>query len=147
MTPNETFAELHQAAKKLGGAKLFTVTILDRTKGLAWRAYTSHPDDYPTTGTKPLGQDGWREQVIDRGKAFVANTTDGFSQYFSDHALINALGCESAINIPVKDNELVVATVNILDEENHFTPERTEALKALVHQSTPALLMAFAQFD
>lgn len=145
MTPDETFAQLHKAADELCGAKLFTVTVLDRAAGLARRAYTSHPDDYPTTGTKPLGEDAWRRKVIDRGETFIANETEGFSPFFSDYPQINALGCESAINIPVKDHELVVATVNILDVENHFTPERADALEALVGRSTPALLRSFAQ--
>lgn len=147
MTPQDTFARLHNATQEVCGAKLFTVTVLDRAGGLARRAYTSHPEDYPTTGTKPMGQDAWRQQVIDRGEIFVANETSGFSPFFSDYPLINALGCESAVNIPVKSQGEVVATVNILDVAGHFTPARVAALEEVVNRFTPDLLAAFPLVD
>jgi hypothetical protein len=140
-----TFAALHRAADAACGARLFTVTVLDRKAGLARRAYTSHPVDYPATGTKPLRDDAWSDQVIGAGESFVANSTAEFAIYFSDHALINALGCESAMNIPVADDDgLVVGTVNILDAAGHFTPERISTLEWLVKSHRPDLLAAFA---
>ncbi|HEY9019132.1 MAG TPA: GAF domain-containing protein [Paracoccaceae bacterium] len=140
-----TFAALHRAADAACGARLFTVTVLDRTAGLARRAYTSHPLDYPATGTKPLRDDAWSDLVIGEGKSFVANSTPDFAIYFSDHALINALGCESALNIPVADDSgLVVGTVNILDAAGHFTPQRVSTLESLVKTHRSALLTAFA---
>ncbi|MDA4845452.1 GAF domain-containing protein [Hoeflea poritis] len=139
----DTFTALHAAAKAACGAQLFTVTLLDRTAGLAWRAYSSHPDDYPVTGTKPMGENDWTRHVLERGETFVANETAEFSSYFSDHALINALGCEAAVNIPVSDDELVQGTINILDKEGHFTPERVAALESLVADNRADLLNAF----
>lgn len=144
MTADDTFAALHRAADSACGAKLFTVTVLDRTAGLARRVYSSHPDDYPVTGTKPMGSSAWTEQVIGRGEVFVANGTDGFAPYFSDHALINSLGCEAAMNIPVRDGELVVGTVNILDAAGHFTQARAAQLQQLVADHAERLLVAFA---
>lgn len=144
MTPDQTFAALHGAAKDACGARLFTVTVLDRDAGVARRAYSSHPEDYPVTGTKPMTDNAWAERVIHRGEPFVANRTAEFSIYFADHALINALGCEAAMNIPVRDEGTVVGTVNILDAENHFTPERAATLTALVADHRDALLAAFA---
>lgn len=145
MSHDDTFAALHHAAEAACGARLFTITVLDRKAGLARRAYTSHPVDYPATGTKPMRNDGWTDQVIGAGRSFVANTTAEFSPYFSDHPLINALGCHSAMNIPVSENGLVVGTVNILDAEGHFTPERVALLEALVADHRASLLAAFAQ--
>ncbi|MCC5969232.1 MAG: GAF domain-containing protein [Pararhodobacter sp.] len=149
MTPNApdaVFAALHKAAQDCCGARLFTVTVLDRTAGLARRAYTSHPVDYPTSGTKPLRADAWSGHVVRDGHSFVANSTPEFAIYFSDHALINALGCAAAMNIPVADDSGQVAgTVNILDVAGHFTPERAEMLEALVSEHRPALLAAMAQ--
>ena len=40
MTPDDTFAALHRAADAACGARLFTVTVLDRKAGLARRAYS-----------------------------------------------------------------------------------------------------------
>lgn len=134
------FDALRQAA----GVRLFTITVVDREAGLARRAYSSHPVDYPVTGTKPIGDDGWSRQVLGQGQSFVANTTPEFAIYFGDHALINALGCQSAMNIPVQREGVVAGTVNLLDVEGHFTPERAAELERIVEDATPRLLEAFA---
>jgi hypothetical protein len=144
--PDAVFAALHAQARETCGARLFTVTVLDRAAGLARRAYTSHPADYPTSGTKPMRNDGWTDIVLGAGQSFVANTTAEFAIYFSDHALINALGCESAMNIPVSDDAgLVVGTINILDAAGHFTPDRAARLEGLVARHRAALLAAMAR--
>lgn len=144
--PDTVFAALHDEARASCGARLFTVTVLDRAAGLARRAYTSHPADYPTSGTKPMKPNRWSEIVLTEGRSFVANSTPEFAIYFGDHALINALGCESAMNIPVADDAgQVVATVNILDAAGHFTPERIAALEGLVTRHRSALLDAAAR--
>lgn len=145
MTPDETFAALHRAADTACGARLFTVTVLDRKAGLARRAYSSHPVEYPATGTKPMRNDAWSDLVIGQGRSFVANSTPEFAIYFSDHALINALGCHSALNMPVSDGAQVVGTVNVLDVAGHFTPDRVATLESLVAAHRPALLAAMAQ--
>lgn len=134
------FDDLRQAA----GVRLFTVTVVDRRAGLARRAYSSHPVDYPVTGTKPIGDDGWSRRVLGQGTSFVANTTPEFAIYFGDHALINALGCHSAMNIPVLRDGVVAGTVNLLDDEGHFTPERAADLERIVGDATPRLLAAFS---
>ena len=86
--------------------------------------------------------DGWSQIVIDQGRSFVANSTKDFAPYFPDHALINALGCQSAMNIPVSDGVQVLGTINALDVEGHFTPDRAGRLEALVEAHRPALLAA-----
>jgi hypothetical protein len=91
-----------------------------------------------------MGDTAWTEQVVGRGETFVANATAEFSSYFPDHALINDLGCEAAINIPVTDASQVVGTVNILDAAGHFTPARVQALEELVAARRDDLLGAFA---
>lgn len=144
MTPEDIFAALHRAADTACGARLFTVTVIDRAAGVATRTYSSHPEAYPVTGTKPMSQNAWIEQVIERGETFVANSTAEFAIYFSDHALINELGCEAALNIPVTQAGQVVGTVNILDAAGHFSPSRTRVLEQLVIDHRADLLDAFA---
>ena len=128
----KTFAELHMAIAAHGGARLFTVTVLDRKAQVCRRAYTSHPLDYPVSGTKPMTDDGWSRQCIDGLQTFVANRTAEFSPYFPDHAQINRLGCHSAVNVPVIGGGLVRGTVNLLDVEGHFTPNRVRTVEALI---------------
>lgn len=117
-TPDALYAELHRAT----GGRLFTVTVLDRAAGLARRVYTSHPDSYPVSGTKPMAQGAWTGMVIERAEVFVANSVAEFAPYFADHAVIESLGCGSALNVPIRDG-LVIGTVNILDRPGHFSAD------------------------
>ncbi|EEW26629.1 GAF domain-containing protein [Rhodobacter ferrooxidans] len=130
--PDQTFAALHTAADCAIGVQLFTVTVQDAAAGVVRRAYSSHPEDYPVSGTKPLQTDRWSAQVLGEGRMFVANTTAEFADVFPDHALINALGCQSAVNVPVTLGGVVLGTVNLLDVEGHFTPDRLAVLQRLM---------------
>jgi len=132
--PQTTFAALHDAIDRALGARLFTVSVIDTDRQIAWRAYTSDATAYPLTGEKPILRDAWTDLVIGAKQTFVANTTAEFEPYFPDHAFINELGCESAMNIPVLSDGKVIGTVNILDKANHFDPARATAAKRLVRE-------------
>ena len=139
-----TYATLHAACAALG-TRLFTVSTQDLTAGLARRAYTSHPVDYPVSGTKPLTRDGWYDHCIAGRQTFVANTTPEFARYFFDHDLITALGLGSCINIPIVHGGAVLGTVNLLAEEQHFTPERLAAYHALIASQHAGLVAEMAK--
>ncbi len=134
---------LHQACAALG-TRLFTISTQDTEAGLARRAYTSHPVEYPVSGTKPLTRDGWYDHCITGRQTFVANTTPEFARYFFDHALITSLGLGSCINIPIFNDAEVLGTVNLLAEEHHFTPEKLAAYQALTVQHHDALIAAMS---
>lgn len=134
-------ADLHAQCAALG-TRLFTVTAQDEKAGLARRVYTSHPVEYPVSGTKPLTKDGWYEATIVGKQTFVANTPPEFAKYFFDHELILSLGLGSCINIPVDDGGPVLGTVNLLAEAGHFNPQRLAAYHALVAAAQPALCAA-----
>lgn len=136
-----TFSDLHARCAALG-TRLFTVTKLDEEAGLFSRVFTSHPVEYPVSGTKPMEKDGWYDTTIAGRRTFVANTPPEFAKYFFDHELIVSLGLGSCINVPVVDGDVVLGTVNILAEAGHFTPERLAAYEALVAEATPALAAA-----
>lgn len=133
----QIYQTMHSACAALG-ARLFTVTVLDVAQDLTRRAYSSHPVEYPVSGTKPLTHDGWHEHCITGQQVFVANTTPEFAKYFFDHALITSLGLGSVINIPIVSEGTVIGTVNILGEEHHFTPDRLlsyQELAKIHHQA------------
>ena len=135
---------LHAECAALG-TRLFTVTVQDEAAGLARRAYTSHPVEYPVSGTKPLTRDGWYDQCIGARQVFVANTTPEFAKYFFDHALITSLGLGSCINVPIFSGDgPVCGTVNLLAEEHHFTPAKLAAYEALIAQGHAALVAKMA---
>ena len=141
---SQTYQILHAACAALG-TRLFTVTVIDDAAGVARRAYSSMPREYPISGTKPLTRDGWYAHTIEGRQTFVANTTPEFAKYFFDHALITSLSLGSCINVPVftPDGPLL-GTVNLLAEEHHFTPEKLTAYAALIARDHAALLQAMA---
>lgn len=139
-----TFAALHADCAALGTI-LFTVTRNDFGAMLAHRAYSSHPQEYPAHGTKPLTDDAWFDLCITRAQPFVANTPEAFRDHFFDHALITSIGLGSAANLPVvADDGRVAGTVNLLAEPGHFTDARLHAYQALVDRNRPGLLADLA---
>ena len=139
-----TYATLHAECSALG-TRLFTVTVQDLPAGLARRAYTSHPVEYPLSGTKPLTRDGWYDHCIAGRQTFVANTAPEFARYFFDHALITALGLGACINVPIVGGDAVLGTVNLLAEEQHFTAERLAAYHTIITGHHPALVTRMAK--
>jgi GAF domain-containing protein len=127
---------LERLADGLFGVKLFTVTVVDMAKGVARRLYTSDPESYPVSGTKPIVVDAWFKQVVLGRQSFVRNTLAEIAEHFPDHKLIGKLGCGSVLNMPVALGGEVVGTVNCLHAEQHFTPERVAAAG---HLALPAL--------
>lgn len=138
-TPQGPFRTLHRETAAQVGCRIFTILALDPAQSLAWRAYTSHPAEYPVTRTKPVLKDAWHARVIERGESFVANTLAEFSELFEDHELIRSLGCEAVVNLPVTDGKDVIGVVNVLDRAGHFTASRVAALEALVDRHLVAL--------
>lgn len=133
---------LQALAQQTVGCKLFTVTTVDMDANLARRLYTNMPDAYPVSGTKPITVDPWFELVVQGRKTFVANTLEEIASHFPDWELIGSLGCGSCVNLPVAIGGTVVGTVNMLDEEQHFTLERVALVDHLLMPAMTAFLAA-----
>ena len=143
ITPDQAYDALSDLTKALVGAKLFTVMTVDMDTGLAQRTYTSDPENYPTSGTKPITRNSWFTIVHDRHECFVANTIEDIAKVFPDYELINALGCQSVINLPIVIGGTLAATVNILHEAGFYTEERVQcAMELLTLPSIAALCVA-----
>jgi GAF domain-containing protein len=145
--PDAPWIALQTLARAIVGAKLFTTMTVDMQYELARRAYTSDAENYPASGTKPVQYNSWFEIVHKQRKSFVANTIADISKVFPDHALIWSLGCGSVINIPVFVAGKLLGTVNCLDVEHHYTPERVEASNILAIPAKVAFLAAHAKRD
>ncbi|MEZ4633148.1 MAG: GAF domain-containing protein [Deinococcales bacterium] len=130
-SPAELFAICARFADALIGVKLFTLTSIHPQEGLARRIYSNMPQVYPVSGTKPMTESPWSEQVLKRGEIFVANDIESIAQVFPDHALIASLGCASVINIPIIFAKEVIGTVNCLHETAFYTPDRVALAAAL----------------
>jgi hypothetical protein len=129
---------LEDLAQSVVGHKLFTVMTVDMRAGLARRAYSNHPAEYPVSGTKPIQQNRWFDIVHGERRTFVANSMEEIAEVFPDHELIASLGCNSVLNLPVVLEGDLVATINLLDGAGHYPPARVT--KAEVALAIPARL-------
>lgn len=136
------FTALYQLSTALVPVKLWTVMTVDMEAGLARRAFTNMPDAYPASGTKPITHNDWFESVHGRHETFVANTLNAIADVFPDYELIGSLGCASVVNLPVVSAGQLVATVNLLDGEGHFTKERVSVIEEAL--ALPALTTMLA---
>ena len=137
-TPEVAFAALYAESQRIEPVRLWTVMMVDMEAGLARRAYTSHPNDYPTSGTKPIPTNHWFQQVHDRRAPFVVNTLAAIADVFPDHETIAALGCGSCLNLPVTVGGALAGTVNLLDVEGRFDTRTVD------HVANQLALPAFA---
>lgn len=129
---------LEDLSSGLDGHRLFTVMTVDMAVGLARRVHSNHPKEYPITGTKPIHRDSWFEIVHSEKRSFVANTLADIAKVFPDFELIRSLRCGSVINLPVVLGGELVATINLLHAEHHYTSQRVAGLEAQL--SLPAKL-------
>ena len=121
---DDAWRALHGLSQAVVGHRLFTVMMVDMAAGLARRAYTDHPQDYPVSGTKPIQPNRWFDIVHGEKRSFVANTIAEIAEVFPDHELIASLGCGSVLNLPVVLDGELAATINMLHEAHWYTPER-----------------------
>lgn len=144
--PVATFNALCELAHDLFGIKLFTLTEVDPVRREARRIYSNMPDAYPVQGTKPMTDDPWSEQVLVRHQTFAANSIKAIADVFPDYELINALGCQSVINIPVVVGGQVLGTINCLHETGHFSSERLIRSQELKVPGAVAFLLNKSKF-
>jgi hypothetical protein len=128
----EAFEALQVLVQATVGAKLVTVMIVDMENELSRRAYTSDPVSYPTSGTKPLNYGPWFDIVHKQRAFFIANTIEDIAKVLFDHELINELGCQSIVNMPIIMGDTLIAVVNMLNVEGHFTPERVQMIRDVI---------------
>ena len=129
--PDRAYAALEKLVKDVVGVKLFTIMTSDTTDKLSERIYSSMPDVYPVSGTKPYNETEWSEITLNRKETFVANTIEDIAKVFDDHELILSLGCQSVINVPIIVNGEVIGTLNCLHDRDYYTRDRIRAADAL----------------
>ncbi|WP_319520629.1 GAF domain-containing protein [uncultured Martelella sp.] len=129
--PEAACKALEALTKELVGVKLFTLMTADTNARNSERIYSNMPEAYPVSGTKPYNDTYWSDVALKRRETFVANTIEGIAEVFDDHRLINELGCQSVINVPVTVGGEVIGTINCLHETGFYTQERIEAAEAL----------------
>jgi GAF domain-containing protein len=112
-----------EEAQRRFGWKLFTA-MRYLPSGEVERVHTSDPGAYPLAGRKPRRDTPWSRQVLVRGEAYYANDETGIRAAFEDAEKILGLGLGAVINVPVKDGERVLGTLNFLREAGGYHPSQ-----------------------
>lgn len=140
--PQATYKALEKLVDETIGVTLFTLMVIDSEKGVARRTFTNMPDAYPSSGEKPIEPSPWTELVHDRHQTFVANSIEEIAAVFGDFELIQSLGCESCLNLPIIIAGKLIGTLNCLNVAGHYTPERVQAAESLKQAGALVFLLA-----
>lgn len=139
--PAATLARVEELYQREVGAIIFTVMSADFDTGMSRRLYSNHPEEYPTSGYKQSAAGKWNDLVFGEKKPYVANTIEEIATVFHDHELIQSLGCESVINVPVVVQGDVIGTINCLHEAGFYTDARVKAAETLKLPGAACLLL------
>lgn len=119
--PERGLRALATALSERIGYRLFTVLVLDRQAGLSRRYFSNQPNAYPTGGAKPIHEDSdFFACVVRGGQPRICVDRDACQEAFPDHELIRSLGCESAVNVPVRWDGQTIASLNLLHEAGWY---------------------------
>ena len=141
--PQAIFAALEAIAVETVGTLLFTAMTFDMVRMRGLRIYSGNEGAYPTGGWKDVTPGIWVETVLEGKRPFSSLTIEEIAVVFPDYELIQSLGCESAMNLPVAVAGRVIGTVNLLHEKGHYTEERVAAAtEHLLPYATVAFLTA-----
>ena len=146
-TEHDVGLALHRLAVATVGAKLFTMTADNPAGGYVRRVYSSDVTAYPILGTKPIVFDEGYRKAREERFVYVANSAEAMRPDFPDLDLIVSLGCGSAINMPIVAGGELLGSVNMLDVEGWYTPERVEAAKRLTVPATACFLILRSRFE
>lgn len=139
--PQASLAALDKALAATIGHKLFTVLVINWAKEENQRFYTNQPGPYPTGGAKPLVRQGeFFQEVVMAGRPRICRTYDDIKRAFFDHELIRSLGCESAVNYPVRWNGRTIGSLNLLHQAEWYREADMADLSAFAQMTVPALM-------
>ena len=116
------YASIASEAQLRFGWKLFTA-MRYLANGEVERVHTSDAATYPLGGRKPRRDTVWSRKVLVRGEPYYANDEAGLRAAFEDADKLVGLGLGAVINVPVKEGERVLGTLNFLREAGGYRPE------------------------
>ena len=125
-----SYSSIGEEAQRRFGWKLYTA-MRYLPSGEVERVHTSNPDAYPLAGRKPRRDTPWSRQVLVRGEPYYANDGNGIRAAFEDAEKILGLGLGAVINVPVKEGERVLGTLNFLREAGGYRKEDVKQAEVL----------------
>ncbi|HEU4442435.1 MAG TPA: GAF domain-containing protein [Burkholderiales bacterium] len=132
------FILIGEEAQRRFGWKLFTA-MRSLASGEVERVHTSNPAAYPLAGRKPRRDTPWSRQVLVRGEPYYANDAAGIRFAFEDAEKILGLGLGAVMNVPVKQGDRVLGTLNFLREAGGYRLEDLEVAMKLAADAQAVL--------
>ena len=124
-----TYVAIGEQARRRFGWKLYTA-MRYLPSGEVERVHTSDPKAYPLAGRKPRRDTPWSRQVLVRGEPYYANDAAGIRFAFEDAEKLVGMGLGAVINVPVKNGDRVLGTLNFLREAGGYRAQDVdEALR------------------
>lgn len=139
--PEAGLRALDQALAQTVGHKLFTVLVLNWAKMENQRYYSNQPQAYPTGGSKPIVERGWfYDNVIKAGRPQIQRNAEDIVRAFPDHELIRSLGCESAINYPIRFAGRTIGSLNLLHQAGWYSEADEPSLRLFAGLALPLVM-------
>ena len=138
--PGATFRALDAALAEAPGHILFTILLHHPAARESERFYSNRPAEYPVGGRKPVTDSAWMRRVIHGGQPWIGHGAGAIREAFFDHAIILALGCGSALNMPVRWRGETLGTLNLLHRAGHYAEADIPHVALLAHLALPALM-------
>jgi hypothetical protein len=132
---------LDQALRRFPGHRLFTILAIDWARHENQRIYSSAPDRYPCGGAKPLvPASAFYQEVILGGRARICADRAACRRAFADHALIEALGCASAVNVPMLHRGATIGSLNLLHRSGWYEQDMLSQLMPFADYASALLV-------
>lgn len=139
--PEAAITAIDAASAALIGHCLFTVLVVDEARGVRRRFHSSRPAEYPVGGFKPIpAESEYFRTIVTAGEPRFCHDRDDIIRTFDDHALILSLGCESAVNMPIRWNGRTLGAMNLLNAARHYNQTHLPILRLLAALSVAPLL-------
>jgi len=133
-----SYVNIGDDAQRCFGWKLYTA-MRYLPSGEVERVHTSNADAYPLAGRKPRRDTPWSRQVLVRGEPYYANDAAGIRFAFEDAEKILGLGLGAVINVPVKEGDRVLGTLNFLREAGGYRREQVSEALSLARKAVELL--------
>lgn len=132
---------LDQALQAYPGHRLYTILTIDWGRDENQRIYSSAPESYPCGGANRLvSASEFYQEVILGGRARICTDREACQRAFADCPLIEALGCESAVNVPIRRGGATIGSLNLLHRRGCYDHGMISPLMLLADYASTLLV-------
>jgi hypothetical protein len=147
LSPAAAFGELDEAlAATFGPHRLFTILAYDAEKQRLCRIYSSDHEVNPVGFMKRVTDSVWTNHVLRQGKCLMGSTKDDLKKVFSEYEMLWAIGCGSILNVPVRQDGVTIATLNLLGREHLYDDFDSNAATVFAQLAIRAIATRAADF-